>query len=146
MDLTLDGDTVRADSRAREQFYDSRGYGHTRNGDLDLAPVEAAHLLNRGDIESVGGMNIRELLSGNTVSMVDFLVYTDLRDRGFYLTPARDGWVDAPEGADFVVYPRGKGPWEARLPTVSEQSGSATISRRRHSVTVSSQSSTKRVR
>ena len=112
MNLTLDGDTVRAGGRAREQFYDARGYGHARNGDLDLAPVEAAHLLHRGDIESVGGMDIRELLSSGTVVGVDFLVYKDLRDRGFYLTPAREGWVEGSEGADFVVYPRGKGPWD----------------------------------
>jgi len=112
MQLTLDGDVVRADSRARERFYDSRGYGRVRDGELDLAPVEAAHLCYRGDIDAVDGMAVRELLASAAVSAVDFLVYKDLRDRGFYLTPAREGWVDDPAGADFVVYPRGKGPWD----------------------------------
>jgi tRNA-intron endonuclease len=112
MDLTLDGDVVRAGPRAREQFYDSRGYGRVRNGDLDLAPVEAAHLLYRGDIERVDGMDFRTLLTSRAVSEVAFLVYKDLRDRGFYLSPAREGWVENPEGADFVVYPRGNGPWD----------------------------------
>ncbi|MDS0278777.1 tRNA-intron lyase [Halomicroarcula sp. S1AR25-4] len=115
MDLTLDGDVVRAGQRARERFYDSRGYGHAQNGDLDLAPVEAAHLLYRGDIEAVDGMDFRELLGSSAVPMVDFLVYKDLRDRGFYLTPAREGWVDGPDGVDFVVYPRGKGPWDDEI-------------------------------
>ncbi|QIO21137.1 tRNA-intron lyase [Haloarcula sp. JP-L23] len=115
MDLTLDGDVVRAGQRARERFYDSRGYGHARNGDLDLAPVEAAHLLYRGDIEAVDGMDFRELLGSSAVPMVDFLVYKDLRDRGFYLTPARESWVDDPDGVDFVVYPRGKGPWDDEI-------------------------------
>jgi len=112
MQLTFDGDVVRADSRARERFYDSRGYGHVREGDLDLAPVEAAHLCYRGDIDAVDGMDAGELLASGAVSAIDFLVYKDLRDRGFYLTPAREGWVDDPTGVDFVVYPRGQGPWD----------------------------------
>jgi tRNA-intron endonuclease len=112
MQLTLDDDVVRAGNRARERFYDSRGYGHARNGDLDLAPVEAAHLAYRGDIDGVDGMGLQELLGSGGVSAVDFFVYKDLRDRGFYLTPAREGWVDSPAGVDFVVYPRGKGPWD----------------------------------
>ncbi|WP_277542579.1 tRNA-intron lyase [Haloarcula laminariae] len=115
MQLTLDGDIVRAGSRARERFYDSRGYGHARNGDLDLAPVEAAHLCYRGDIDAVDGMAVDELLASGAVSAMEFLVYKDLRDRGFYLTPAREGWVDDPAGADFVVYPRGKGPWDDKV-------------------------------
>ena len=112
MQLTFDGDVVRAGSRAREQFYDSRGYGRVRDGDLDLAPVEAAHLCYRGDIDGVDGMDLQGLLGSGAVSMVDFLVYKDLRDRGFYLTPAREGWVADPDGFDFVVYPRGQGPWD----------------------------------
>lgn len=112
MQLTLDGDIVRAGSRARERFYDSRGYGRVRSGELDLAPVEAAHLCYRGDIDAVDGMGVRELLGSGVVSMGEFLVYKDLRDRGFYLTPAREGWVEDPAGVDFVVYPRGSGPWD----------------------------------
>jgi len=112
MELTLDDDVVRAGYEARERFYDSRGYGKVRNGDIDLAPVEAAHLLYRGDIESIDGMDFRAFLGSAAVSEVDFAVYKDLRDRGFYLTPAREGWVDDAAGADFVVYPRGKGPWD----------------------------------
>ncbi|WP_276273703.1 tRNA-intron lyase [Haloarcula litorea] len=112
MELELDGDVVRGGNRARERFYDSRGYGRARDGEVDLAPVEAAHLLFRGDVEAVGGMDFRELLASAAVSAVDFFVYRDLRDRGFYLTPAREGWVDDPDGVDFVVYPRGQGPWD----------------------------------
>jgi tRNA-intron endonuclease len=44
-----------------------------------------------------------------------FLVYLDLRDRGFYLSPAREGWVADPAGADFLVYPRGKGPGDGEV-------------------------------
>jgi len=127
MDLTLDGDVVRAGTRARERFYDSSGYGRVRDGELDLAPVEAAHLLYRGDIDAVDGMGLRELLGSETVSAVDFLVYKDLRDRGFYLTPAREGWVEDPDGAAFIVYPRGEGPWNDevayRVRVVGERDG-----------------------
>ncbi|MBX0296107.1 tRNA-intron lyase [Haloarcula nitratireducens] len=127
MDITLDGDVVRAGQRARERFYDSRGYGRVRGGELDLAPVEAAHLLYRGDVEGVDGMDFRELLTSTAVSEVEFFVYKDLRDRGFYLTPAREGWVEDPDGVDFVVYPRGQGPWDDaiahRVRVVGERDG-----------------------
>jgi len=45
---------------------------------------------------------------------VRYLVYADLRDRGFYLSPAREPWpggdVDAPDAVDFVAYERGSTP------------------------------------
>ena len=118
MQLTLSGGVVRGDERARERFYDSRGYGRVDSGRLELAPVEAAHLLYRGDVDTVRDtatdrdLDFRGLLTSDAVSEIDVLVYKDLRDRGFYLSPAREGWVDEPERADFVVYPRGKGPWD----------------------------------
>ncbi len=115
MRLSRDGDVVRAGNEARERFYDSRGYGRPVGGDVELAPVEAAHLLFRGDVDAVDGMDFRAFLSSGMVSEVDFLVYRDLRDRGFYLSPAREGWVEEPAGADFVVYPRGKGPWDGAV-------------------------------
>jgi tRNA-intron endonuclease len=111
MDATLDGETVHLSEPGRERFYDSRGYGRPDGGGLDLAPVEAAHLLFRGDLEAVDGLSFRAFLAA-TDCMLPFLVYKDLRDRGFYLSPARRGWVDEPAGADLVVYPRGDGPWD----------------------------------
>jgi tRNA-intron endonuclease len=112
MDATLSGGVVRAGPRARERFYDARGYGRPVDGDLELAPVEAAHLLFRGDVEAVDGMGFREFLASPVCPELDFLVYKDLRDRGFYLSPARADWVNDPAGADLVVYPRGQGPWD----------------------------------
>ena len=45
---------------------------------------------------------------------VRYLVYADLRDRGFYLSPARDPWAggaaDVAEAVDFVAYERGSTP------------------------------------
>jgi len=117
MDATLTDGVVRAGSRARERFYDSRGYGRpVEGGALELAPVEAAHLLYRGDLDAVDGMGFRDVLASRTVSETRFLVYKDLRDRGFYLSPSREGWTTDRSASDpdidFVVYPRGAGPWD----------------------------------
>lgn len=133
MDATLAGDVVRAGKQARERFYDARGYGRPVDGGaLELAPVEAAHLLYRGDLDGVDGMDIGEFLASGAVSEVAFFVYKDLRDRGFYLSrpaptetsgrqqgsgergPAnREADDDHP--ADLEVYPRGKGPWDDEI-------------------------------
>ena len=139
MQGTLSGDVVRAGDQARERFYDSSGYVHPVDaGALELAPVEAAHLLYRGDLDAVKGpdgavMDFRAFLASAAVSETDFLVYKDLRDRGFYLSPARDGWSDSTaaraavndQAVDFVVYPRGSGPWgdevAYRVAVVSER-------------------------
>ncbi|WP_181685317.1 tRNA-intron lyase [Halorhabdus salina] len=131
MELVLEDGVVRGNGAAREQFYDSRGYGRPVAEGLELAPVEAAHLLYRGDVVSIqdamngDALDFRALLSSAAVSEIDFLVYKDLRDRGFYLSPAREGWVEDPAGVDFVVYPRGNGPWDDevayRMRAISER-------------------------
>ena len=132
MDATFDGTVVRGGAAAREQFYDARGYGRPDDGGVVLAPVEAAHLLFRGDLDSVVDhrpaadgrhLDFPAFLDSTAVSEGAFFVYKDLRDRGFYLSPAdRDG----PDGAgEFVVYPRGQGPWDDeaayRVRAVSER-------------------------
>ncbi|WP_302081962.1 tRNA-intron lyase [Salinibaculum rarum] len=132
MDATFDGDLVRAGRQAREQFYDARGYGRPDDGGVVLDPVEAAHLLYRGDLDAVvdgrsedrDRLDFRAFLASTAVSEVAFFVYKDLRDRGFYLSPTREDWVDVATG-DFVVYPRGQGPWDDavayRVRAVSER-------------------------
>jgi len=115
MQGTFADGAVRVGGDARQRFYDARGYGQPLDGNrIELAPVEAAHLLFRGDLDGVIGpdgdrMDFRAFLVASDAALA-FVVYKDLRDRGFYLSPARDGWVDDAAGADFVVYPRGKGP------------------------------------
>lgn len=106
---TLEGGVVHVGGAARERFYDTQGYGRPRGDALALAPVEAAHLLERGDLEAVDGLGLSDFLTRTGVTL-PFVVYRDLRERGFYLSPGR--WADEPRGADLVVYPRGKGPWD----------------------------------
>ncbi len=111
----IDDDVIRVGGDARQRFYDSRGYGRPIEGnEIALAPVEAAHLLSRGDLR-VGDLDFPAFVRRmeDPTFLVRFLVYADLRERGFYLSPAREGWVDdPPENAQFVVYERGSGPWE----------------------------------
>ncbi|MDF9747175.1 tRNA-intron lyase [Natrinema salsiterrestre] len=117
---------VRVGSDARQRYHDSRGYGYPLEGnEIALAPVEAAHLLYRGDLDSIvhaetgERLGFREFISrepGDDFG-VRFLVYADLRSRGFYLSPAAEPWVPDPPGgeADFAVFPRGKGPRDGEI-------------------------------
>jgi tRNA-intron endonuclease len=121
MDGTLRDGEVHVGGDARQRFHDSRGYGRPRSGDaIALAPVEAAHLLYRGDLDAVDGDGFRDFLTAREAGFGPrFLVYVDLRDRGFYLSSAREGWlpkgIERSAGEDFVVYPRGKGPWDGEI-------------------------------
>jgi len=133
MDGHLRDGVVYAGDDARHRFYDSRGYGRPLtdpereewgSSGLALARVEAAHLLGRGDLEAVRvdgeRLEFRAFLaSEGAATLLRYLVYADLRERGFYLSPARDGWPNtagwSTEGTDFVVYPRGSGPGDGEI-------------------------------
>ncbi|KYH27143.1 tRNA-splicing endonuclease [Halalkalicoccus paucihalophilus] len=111
----IENGVVRVGGDARQRYYDSRGYGRPLDGnEIALAPVEAAHLLYRGDLR-IEDMDFPSFVQGveDPSFFVRYLVYADLRERGFYLSPAREGWVpDPPAEAQFVVYERGSGPWD----------------------------------
>ena len=116
-----DGPEVVVGGDARQRFHDSGGYGRPLDGnEVALAPVEAAHLLFRGDLDAVRDgeerLDLRGLLR-LTGGLRAFVVHRDLRDRGFYCSPARPGWTpgDADEGCDVVVYPRGTGPGDGAV-------------------------------
>jgi len=116
----IDGDVVRVEGDARQRFHDSRGYGYPTGGNaIALAPVEAAHLLYRGDLDVVDGMDFRAFVRDATGDgfVPRFLVYADLRERGFYVSPARDDWLQhvSAGNADLIVYPRGKGPGDGEV-------------------------------
>jgi tRNA-intron endonuclease len=119
MEGDLHGDEVHVGGDARQRFHDSRGYGTPLDGNrVALSRVEAAHLLLRGDLDAVDGMGFQGFLAAQDAGFTTrFLVYADLRDRGFYLSPARDPWAPASTetDCDFVVYPRGKGPRDGEV-------------------------------
>lgn len=132
MEGHLTDGVVEVGANGRERYYDSRGYGRPRGEGVDLAPVEAAHLLYRGDLDAVDGAGLGGFLADNDGVVAPFLVYKDLRERGFYVSPAREGWVEDANGADFVVHPRGDGPWdgtvEHRIRVVGERASVALAS------------------
>jgi tRNA-intron endonuclease len=115
MEGHLRGDAVEVGGNARERYYDSSGYGRPDGDGVVLSVVEAAHLLYRGDLAAVDGREFGAFLADNADRVVPFLVYRDLRERGFYVTPADEDRVDDPEGVDFVVHPRGEGPWDGSV-------------------------------
>ncbi|MFC7043475.1 tRNA-intron lyase [Halonotius sp. GCM10025705] len=126
MDGHLRNGVVEVGGNARQQFHDARGYGRPADGnEIRLARVEAAHLLLRGDLTAVvdhdgsaDRLSFEEFFVASAAAAerfaLRFLVYADLRDRGFYLTPARAGWPGAAEAdndlIDLIVPPRGTKP------------------------------------
>ncbi|ESS08320.1 MAG: tRNA-intron endonuclease [uncultured archaeon A07HN63] len=121
MNGVLRDGAVTVGGNARQQFHDARGYGTPADGDeIRLARVEAAHLLLRGDIDAVvdngDGLDFAAFFAASAAAderfPLRFLVYADLRDRGFYLSPAREGWPGATddERTDLTVAPRGTKP------------------------------------
>ena len=126
----LRGDAVRVGGDARQRFYDARGYGRPLDGDeIALSRVEAAHLLFRGDLSGIelegdaadapdDPVGFERFFVASAAAAdrfaVRFLVYSDLRDRGFYLSPAREPWPGGRAGVadtvDFVAYERGSTP------------------------------------
>jgi len=135
----LRGDAVRVGGDARQRFHDSRGYGRPLDGDrIALSRVEAAHLLFRGDLDAVrvdGEPLGFEAFLADSAAATDrcvrrFLVYADMRERGFYLSPIRDGWPGGAAGRDdaardpahgpgpephFVAFERGTDPAAGRV-------------------------------
>lgn len=121
----LRGDAVHVAGDARQRFYDSRGYGRPLDGnEIALSRVEAAHLLFRGDLSGVAlapdadPVDFERFFVESAAAAdrfaVRYLVYSDLRDRGFYLSPAREPWpggaADVADAVDFVAYERGSTP------------------------------------
>jgi tRNA-intron endonuclease len=137
MDGHLRDGVVYVGGDGRHRFFDASGYGRTLSGSereeygpsgVALSRVEAAHLLYRGDLDSVvegdRTLDFRAFLAragdaGGAGSrfLVRFLVYADLRERGFYLSPAREAWPNAAAdpATDFLVYARGSGPADGEV-------------------------------
>ncbi|APH39186.1 tRNA-intron lyase [Methanohalophilus halophilus] len=104
----LKEDRVVAGKEAIEEIYETSYYGRPKNDNLILTLVEAAHLLYREklEIEKEGeSLGFEEYFKNasllNPYFELKYIVYKDLRERGFYVQPGV---------ADFRVYPRGGKP------------------------------------
>ena len=108
---------------AKEELYEQGSFGRPVAGGLELSLVEAAYLLDRGRIAvRLGGedLDFRSFFEAATALEAGFefryVVYKDLRERGYYVQPGL---------ADFRVYPRGgkpgKTPAEFYVQVISER-------------------------
>jgi tRNA-intron endonuclease len=104
----LKGDKVVMGKDAIEELYNNLYYGRIKDDTLELALVEAAYLLDRDKITVAreGKMlSFRDLFIAASHLQeyfeLKYIVYRDLRERGYYVQPGV---------TDFRVYPRGGKP------------------------------------
>jgi len=120
---TLAGDKVRLGKEGVKELYEQGYFGRPLDDGLELTLVESAYLLDRSRIKVRRGkeyLDFRsffELSSGLEKGFeFRYVVYKDLRERGYYVQP---GVID------FRVYPRGgkpgKTPAEFYVRVISER-------------------------
>jgi tRNA-intron endonuclease len=101
----LQGDRVRLGPEAMPELYGQSYFGRPEANGLELSLVEAAYLLDRSRIRVLYDGRDLEFKSLFEISSslekgfeFRYVVYKDLRERGYYVQPGRP---------DFRVYPRG---------------------------------------
>ncbi|ATZ61663.2 MAG: tRNA-intron lyase [Methanosarcinales archaeon Met12] len=116
-------DRVILEEAAIAELYSTSYYGRPRDGKLELTLTEAAYLLGRERISislDKKPLNFKEFVKTASNLMEKFelkyIVYKDLRERGYYVQPSV---------TDFRLYPRGghpgKTPAEYFVRVVSER-------------------------
>jgi tRNA-intron endonuclease len=106
--VQLTGARVLAGKEAIFEFYKSGYFGHPKGDGLEISLVEAAFLLAKGklEIEFDGKfLDFRAFFEKASLTQPNFelkyIVYKDLKERGYYVQPSALG---------FRVYPRGSYP------------------------------------
>ncbi|HWR25867.1 MAG TPA: tRNA-intron lyase [Methanosarcina sp.] len=102
------GDRILAGQEAVSEFYKTGYFGRPKGDGLEISLVEAAFLLSRGklEIEFEGKLlGFKDFFEQASLTQPNFelsyIVYKDLKERGFYVQPAALG---------FRVYSRGSYP------------------------------------
>ncbi len=114
---------VRLGPEALPDLYEQGYFGRPKGKGLEMSLVEAAYLLDRSRIKVLSeGRNLDFRAFFQTASSMEkgfefrYVVYKDLRERGYYVQPGRP---------DFRVYPRGghpgKTPAEFYVMVISER-------------------------
>ena len=129
----LDGDTVLVDDdRAASTLYNKGSHGTPEpGGGLRLSYMEAAYLVDADRLrveDDLGGeVTLEDLVSSGATAdpafEVEYLVYRDMRERGYLVKPSTT------PGVDFDVFPRGgshKDPARQWLLAVSERASFGT--------------------
>ncbi|MBZ3935247.1 tRNA-intron endonuclease [Methanimicrococcus blatticola] len=108
MKTQIKGNYVVGEAEAVTALYETGGFGRPRDGSLQLRFVEAAYLLSRNKIEIF--KSGKELDFDSFIQFaaqqedffeLKFIVYKDLKERGYYVQSS---------ATDFRVYPRGGKP------------------------------------
>ncbi len=104
----LTGDAVILEKPGIEELYNKSFYGHPRDGSLQLSLPESAYLIYMGKIrvEFQGiELDFKQFFLKASAIIKNFelfyVVYKDMRERGYYIQPSVTG---------FRVYPRGGHP------------------------------------
>jgi tRNA-intron endonuclease len=99
---TIDGTGVRVGKEGRV-LYDQSGYGRQEQDGLRLTPQEALYLVHRQKIEIPGSTfdSLFSAFADQTGFLRSFLVYRDLRERGYVVQAGPH---------DFRVFRRGEKP------------------------------------
>ncbi len=117
------GDKVSLGQQALPDLYEQGYFGRPKGKGLELSLVEAAYLLDRSRIKVLSEgkvLDFRSFFQAASSKEKGFefryVVYKDLRERGYYVQPGRP---------DFRVYPRGghpgKSPAEFYVLVISER-------------------------
>lgn len=120
---SLAGSKVSLGQGALTELYDQGYFGRPKGKGLELSLVEAAYLLDRSRIRVLSdGVDLDFQALFQMASSLEkgfefrYVVYKDLRERGYYVQPGRP---------DFRVYPRGghpgKSPAEFYVLVISER-------------------------
>ena len=116
-------DRIRLGPEALPELYEQGYFGRPKGKGLELSLVEAAYLLDRSRLKILrNGEELDFRSFFQAASSIEkgfefrYVVYKDLRERGYYVQPGRP---------DFRVYPRGghpgKGPAEFYVLVISER-------------------------
>ncbi len=119
----LQGSIVRFGPEALVELHNQGYFGRQSAKGLDLSLIEAAYLLDRSKIKissNQGELDFKNFIQLSSAIEKGFefkyLVYKDLRERGYYVQPGRP---------DFRIYPRGghpgKTPAEFYVLVISER-------------------------
>ncbi len=104
----LDCHIVKLEPDSKETLYNTSFYGNPKDDFLELTLIEAAYLTYKGRIKVTRdkkGLDFKDLISYASMEKenfeVKYIVYKDMRERGYFIKPGV---------TDFRVYPRGGRP------------------------------------
>lgn len=114
MQAHFSGDKISSNSAEAFSLYEKSRFGEKKGEKIEYSGVEALFLLSEGKMKIISGRNelseetvMKKLKKNDKKIETKFIVYTDMRKRGYILKTALK------YGAEFRVYEKGVKPGEA---------------------------------